>query len=325
MKALSIANLCVSVKTHFWNKRKDILKGVTLGVEQGEIFGFLGPNGAGKTTTIKAIGGLLQPDNGEIRILDQLITTPKIRSSIGFMPEHPYFPEFITGYEFLIQHALLIKPSWSEAKRSALELLERVGLHHAHDKKLRTYSKGMLQRIGIAQAILYNPKIIILDEPMSGLDPMGRRDVRELIIQLKEQGSTVFFSTHIIPDVEMICDRIAILIDGAVRKTGEVDKLLGSSASEVEITTPICSTEILSKIKMLTTRIQQHGDSHFFSSDSLENANRLLDALRQNNILIRDVQTHRQSLEDLFVNEVIGKSDETISHGSPGHRMDHSA
>jgi ABC-2 type transport system ATP-binding protein len=325
MNALSVEDLHVSVKTHFWSKRKAILKGVSFEVEQGEIFGFLGPNGAGKTTSIKAIVGLLRHDKGRISILDGTIDDAAIRTNIGFMPEHPYFPEFITGREFLMQHALLLKQTWREAKQSAVSLLERVGLHGAQDKKLGVYSKGMLQRIGVAQAILRHPKIIILDEPMSGLDPMGRRDIRELIVQLKNQGSTVFFSTHIIPDVEMICDRIAILIDGTIRKTGDVDTLLGTSTSEVEIITSICSQDILTQLKPLTTHITQHGESHLFSSSSLENANRLIDALREHHILIRGVQTHRQSLEDLFVNEVTGKSNETIVRGSTGHRLEHSA
>ncbi len=226
MSAITIADLHYSVRRHFWCRQKPILRGVDLSVERGEVYGFLGPNGAGKTTTLKALLGLLVPARGHAHIFGEPATRPHVRAKLGFMPERAYFPEHLSARELLTAHALLMGARLREARRDAEAALELVGMRGAADERLRAMSKGMQQRVGLGQALLRDPELIILDEPMSGLDPIGRHDVRALITNLKSAGRTVFFSTHILPDVEAICDRVAILVDGQVRRIESLRELM---------------------------------------------------------------------------------------------------
>src|SRR6201984_2064680 len=193
-----------------------------LSIEDGEIFGFLGPNGAGKTTTLKLLMGLVFPTSGSARILGREWTDPTIKAQIGFLPEQPYFYDYLTAHELLDYYGQLSGVPAKHRKQRIEEVLQRVGLSDVKGVQLRKFSKGMLQRAGIAQAILHDPKVIFLDEPMSGLDPMGRREVRDLMEQLKQEGKTVFFSTHILSDAEALCDRVAIIHLGELRSVGAV-------------------------------------------------------------------------------------------------------
>ncbi|MDD2565985.1 MAG: ABC transporter ATP-binding protein [Candidatus Gracilibacteria bacterium] len=196
--------------------KKQVLFDVNLEIKEGEVFGFLGPNGAGKTTTMKCILRLINPDNGHIEILGNVEFGNDIKSQIGFMPENTYLYKYLTGYEFLEFNASFFDIPKEEISYKIEELLNRVGLKGSGNKLLAKYSKGMLQRIGLAQAIINNPKIVFLDEPMSGLDPLGRKMVKDLILELKKNGTTVFFNTHILSDVESICDRFAIIHKGNI-------------------------------------------------------------------------------------------------------------
>lgn len=207
---------------------KEILHDVSLEVLPGEIFGFLGPNGAGKTTTMKCILGLLEPEFGELRVLGSDRLTREIRYHIGFMPENTYLYKYLTGKEFLRFNGKFFDIPKDELESRIDELIGRVGLKHAENQLLAKYSKGMLQRIGLAQAIINQPKIVFLDEPMSGLDPVGRKMVKDLILDLKSQGTTVFFNTHILSDVESICDHFAIIHFGKIIANMKVDQLKGS-------------------------------------------------------------------------------------------------
>lgn len=209
------------------------LDGMSFAVKAGEIYGFLGPNGAGKTTSIKIITSLLKPDSGAAHIFGAEPASPAARARMGFLPESPVFYEHLTGTEFLHFCGALCGMSGPALKKRAADLLERVGLSHARDLQIRRYSKGMTQRVGIAQALLHDPELVILDEPMSGLDPMGRTDVRDIILELKKQGKTIFFSTHIIPDVEMICTRVGIVNRGKLAREGTVGELLREGSSGV--------------------------------------------------------------------------------------------
>jgi len=191
--------------------RKQVLFDINLSIYEGEVFGFLGPNGAGKTTTMKCILGLITPDVGSIEILGDALFTDTTKALIGFMPENTYLYKYLTGREFLRFNGKFFNIETSALDAKIEALLAQVGLEHAGDKLLSAYSKGMLQRIGLAQAIINDPKIVFLDEPMSGLDPIGRRMVKDLILDLKRRGTTVFFNTHILSDVESICDRYAII------------------------------------------------------------------------------------------------------------------
>ena len=202
-----------------------LLNDIRLLLKEGEVFWFLGPNGAGKTTTMKCILGIMDVTEGEVKILGGSIRDEKIRQKIGFMPENTYLYKYLTGDEFLDFNAAFYWLSWAKLTKRKNEVLEKVGLLHARRKRLHTYSKGMLQRIGLAQAILHDPEFIFLDEPMSGLDPVGRKMVKDLMLELKSQGQTLFFNTHILSDVEAICDRFAIIAKGHIVADMKVSQL----------------------------------------------------------------------------------------------------
>jgi ABC-2 type transport system ATP-binding protein len=233
--ALSIEDLHKSFDPGLFERRIDVLKGLSLEVRRGETFGFLGPNGAGKTTTIKAITGLIRPDRGRIVVCGLPPDRLEARARIGFMAEQPYVYNHLSGREFLEFHAELLALPRGEVAGRVAEVLDLVSMTDAADRAMRTFSKGMLQRLSLAQALLGRPELLVLDEPMSGLDPVGRRDVRDLILAEKERGTTVFFSSHIIPDVETICDRVAILVGGTVRAVGEVRELVVQEAEAYEV------------------------------------------------------------------------------------------
>jgi ABC-2 type transport system ATP-binding protein len=236
MAAVETINLEKTYAVGFWRKTPRVaLRPLNLTVAEGEVFGFLGPNGAGKTTTLKLLMGLVFPTGGTARILGKDINDSAIKAQVGFLPEQPYFYDYLTAKELLEYYAQLSGVEAKERGRKIEAMLERVGLKDAARVQLRKFSKGMLQRVGLAQAILHDPKVVFLDEPMSGLDPMGRREVRDLIEELKQQGKTVFFSTHILSDAEALCDRVAIIHQGELRGVGHVAELTSSVAGKVEL------------------------------------------------------------------------------------------
>lgn len=222
-------------------------RGISFEVHRGEVFGFLGPNGAGKTTTIKALLGLIKPDAGDLRVLGYPVKSPSWRAKVGYMPEHPTFYDYLTGLELVTWFARLSGMNRVDAEREARRLLERVGLSHALGRRLRSYSKGMLQRTGLASALVGSPELLILDEPMTGLDPIGRRDIRELILSLKAEGKTVFYSTHILPDVEMTCDRVAIIHQGRSIRSGPLGEILAETTSGVEVQVSGLADDVLAQ------------------------------------------------------------------------------
>jgi ABC-2 type transport system ATP-binding protein len=224
-------NLQKVYRVGFWmNQKNESLKGCSLTVKPGETFGLLGPNGAGKTTLLKILLGIIKPTAGRAFLLGRPIGDRAVKQRIGYLPENPYFYDFLTAWEFLDYTAGLFKIPHSVRKKRIPELFDLVGLDQktAKKKQLRRYSKGMIQRVGMAQALINNPDVVFLDEPMSGLDPMGRYRIREIILLLKEQGKTIFFNSHILADVEQICDRIAILAKGEIICAGSLDELLGT-------------------------------------------------------------------------------------------------
>src|SRR5215471_4822775 len=236
MPVIEILGLEKTYAVGFWRKRrKPALHPLRLEVEEGEIFGFLGPNGAGKTTTLKMLMGLVFPTSGTARILGMELDDPRVKRQIGFLPEQPYFYDYLTARELLRYYGQLSGVDARQSTSRVETVLERVGLRDAANQQLRKFSKGMLQRVGIAQAILHDPKVLFLDEPMSGLDPMGRREVRDLMSQLKQEGKTVFFSTHILSDAETLCDRVAIIHQGQLRGIGEVEELTSTVLGKVEV------------------------------------------------------------------------------------------
>jgi ABC-2 type transport system ATP-binding protein len=233
---LRVQGLRKSFAKHLSLGRVEVLRGVSFDVRPGEIYGLLGPNGAGKTTTIKATLGLLRPDSGTVSIFGMPVSDPRSRRRVGFLPENPYYYDYLTAPEFLDFAARLVGMERSAREEAVPRLLERVGLARAPRLPLRKFSKGMVQRVGLAQALLGDPEFVVLDEPMSGLDPIGRREFRDIILSLRDAGRTVFFSSHILQDAELICDRVGILKEGALVREGHLAELMDSGARAHEVT-----------------------------------------------------------------------------------------
>ena len=234
--AIEIENLSKDYPFGFLHlKKKTSLEGLTMSVEDGEVFGFLGPNGAGKSTTIKLLVGLIFPTAGTAHILGKSINDISMHRDIGYLPEQPYFYDYLTAEELLDYFARFHEFTGTERRERVQRMLKKVGLETAGKIQLRKYSKGMLQRVGLAQAILHDPKVVILDEPMSGLDPVGRREVRDIILELKSAGRTVMFSTHILPDAEMLCDRVGVIVGGKLRGVGAPDEIVDMKPRGMEI------------------------------------------------------------------------------------------
>src|SRR6267142_720147 len=237
MPIVEIENLTKDYEVGFWRKRKvRALDGLSLSVEQGEIFGFLGANRAGKTTTLKLLMRLIYPTAGQARILGHDIAEVAMHHRIGYLPENPYFYDYLTAREFLEYCAELFGFPRNARKRQAEDLLRRVRLDEkSWNTQLRKFSKGMLQRVGLAQALVNDPEVVFLDEPMSGLDPVGRREVRDLIAALRPEGKTVFMCSHILSDIEVLCDSVAILKGGSVARSGSLEELRAAEMSAIEI------------------------------------------------------------------------------------------
>jgi ABC-2 type transport system ATP-binding protein len=234
--AIEIENLSKEYPYGFLNlKKKTSLEALTMQVETGEVFGFLGPNGAGKSTTIKLLMGLIFPTSGHARLLGKPTSDIQMHRDIGYLPEQPYFYDYLTATEVLDYFAKFYDLAAADRKERVQRMLKKVGLETAGKIQLRKYSKGMLQRVGLAQAILHDPKLVILDEPMSGLDPVGRREVRDIILELKNAGKTILFSTHILSDAEMLCDRVGVIVGGKLQGVGAPGEIVGIQTHKMEI------------------------------------------------------------------------------------------
>jgi ABC-2 type transport system ATP-binding protein len=299
MPAIQILGLEKTYNVGFWRKRpKRALRPLHLAVEEGEIFGFLGPNGAGKTTTLKLLMGLVSPTGGSARILGMDANDPRVKAQIGFLPEQPYFYDYLTARELLEYYGQLSGVPPKDRGKKVESMLQRVGLPDAGDVQLRKFSKGMLQRVGIAQAILHDPKVVFLDEPMSGLDPMGRREVRDLIEQLKKEGKTVFFSTHILSDAEALCDRVAIIHLGELRSVGVVADLTSSMHGKVELIWQ--GAVVPASIRALGAECHVTGDTvRAVLAEDKQDAG--IDALRRENLRLVSITPVRATLEDYFL------------------------
>jgi ABC-2 type transport system ATP-binding protein len=302
MAAIEILGLEKTYMVGFWRKRpKRALQPLHLTVEDGEIFGFLGPNGAGKTTALKMLMGLVFPTAGTARILGKDWTDPEVKAQIGFLPEQPYFYDYLTAHELLDYYGHLSGVPAKDRKKRVEEVLERVGLSDIKGLQLRKFSKGMLQRAGIAQAILHSPKLVFLDEPMSGLDPLGRREVRDLILQLQQEGKTVFFSTHILSDAEALCDRVAIINKGELRGVGAVEELTKSVQGKVELIWQ--GTQVPASMKALGAEFHVTGETvRTVISENQQDA--AIDALRRERLRLISIVPVRTSLESYFVEKL---------------------
>ncbi|MCH2172347.1 ABC transporter ATP-binding protein [Myxococcota bacterium] len=301
MSAIRLRGLSKTFRKGFWMKPMHALRGVDLSVREGEIFGFLGPNGAGKTTTIKILTGLIHPSAGEAWIGDLPVEVPESRKKLGFLPEGTFFHDHLTGLEFCEMHARLLGIPRAERRDRIRDLMVRVGLADSEAKQIRHYSKGMRQRVGLAQALLGDPEVVILDEPMSGLDPVGRREVRDLILELREQGRTVFFSSHVLADAEMICDQVAVIVAGRVVETGYLADLLGRQMGGVELVVEGLSEERWQELSRASRRSVGHGMRHLFEFSDEDTVEKALDEVRRDGGRIVSLVPARRSLEDLVV------------------------
>ncbi len=301
--AIEVKDLAKTFKGHLSIGRIHALRGVDLRVPSGVIYGFLGPNGAGKTTALKVLAGLLKADRGEARLLGLPVGERRARERIGFLPETPYFYDYLTGAELLRFFGRLHGMSKAALAEKVPALIRIVGLEGKGGLPLRKYSKGMLQRAGLAQALINEPELVILDEPMSGLDPVGRREIRDLILSLRAEGRTVFFSSHILADAEMICDEVAILASGRVVSQGSLEKLLSGEVRFWDVNLkgwsapepPSTGQVVTSHDGQLLMRVQLE--------DEVQS---LLDAARSSGARVLSVTPHKASLEDLFLSQVPG-------------------
>ncbi len=280
---VKVSDLRKSFKTHFYSPRTEILKGISFQIERGSVTGFLGANGSGKTTTIKCILGLIFPDSGSVEIFGSQSPDRNLKRRIGFLPERPYFYEYLTGEEFLRFYCRLSDMKGDLGQEIDLAL-ERVGLSHAKERKLRGYSKGMLQRIGIAQALIHRPDFVILDEPMTGLDPDGRAEVSRIIRETANGGTTLFFSSHLLHDVEVLCDQVVILKAGEVAYQGATKDLLSRVQGEFVI-----------RFSDKSKKMDQ------FKCGNAEELQQEIDRLRGEGLSILEVRKEGSSLEDVFV------------------------
>jgi ABC-2 type transport system ATP-binding protein len=303
--AIEIDNLTKDYETGFWRKRKvRALDGLSLTVESAQIFGFLGANGAGKTTTLKLLMGLIYPTAGTARILNRDIDDIAMHARIGYLPENPYFYDYLTAREFLNYCGELFGLDRVTRERRTEELLTRVNLEtKGWDRQLRKFSKGMLQRVGLAQALVNDPEIVFLDEPMSGLDPVGRREVRDLIASLRTQGKTVFMCSHILSDIEVLCDSVAILKQGRLAQAGSLEELRAGEASLVEVIATGADAETLRQQLGSGATVTTTASGLRIEVADEREVDAVINALRQAHGKLVSVQPVRQSLEELFLDK----------------------
>lgn len=287
------------------HRQVEAVKGISFDVREGEIFGFLGPNGAGKTTTIKMMLGLIFPTRGSATIYGRSVTDADSRRRLGFLPENPYLYQYLTGLELMDLCGRLAGLSSAERGKKSRELIERVGLTHASDRAVRKYSKGMMQRLGLAQALLGDPDLLVLDEPMTGLDPIGRKEVRDLLLEERKRGKTLFFSSHILSDVEMLCDRVAIVHRGKLSAYGRLDELLRPDVRRVEIELAGASDALREQLVARGATVAPLGANVMASVEGESLVDGIIDAARAANARIVSVTPRRETLEDLFVRNAL--------------------
>ncbi len=310
-----VEGLIKEFRSNWRFRRIRVLDGISFSVRRGEIFGFVGPNGAGKTTTLKVLMGLIRPTAGSAEILGHDVRTSEFHRHVGFLPENPWFHDFLTGAEILRFYARLGGVPGSELPGRIERLLEQVGLAHAADTRLRAYSKGMLQRIGIAQSLVHDPEVVFLDEPMSGLDPIGRKEIRDLILRLRNEGRTVFMNTHILTDVEALCDRVAIIAQGRIRYAGRIEDFLEGREHTTDLVVSSVAPDLIERFEDgFETEVRGSGDRielRLQEKDVAEALRLVLDSGGK----VLSLAPHRASLETIFLSAVNESARDTREEG----------
>lgn len=301
---LEIRDLRKDFKGDFWKPKVQVLKGVSFDVPRGDVFGLIGPNGAGKTTTIKVLMGLVKPTSGRVRVLGQPVEDRRGKHLIGYLPENAYYYDYLRTEEVLDFYARLFGLTGAKKEKRVDELLELVGLSEKKGVLLRHFSKGMLQRIGIAQALVNDPQVVVLDEPMSGLDPIGRREIRDIILRLADAKKTILFSSHILPDVEAICEHIGIIIQGEMRAVGPMAELVQARVKSVEVTFKANTIADLPRPLQDTVQLRRAGDELILSLAAPGILQEVLDWGRAQNLSLISVAPRKETLEDLFMEKL---------------------
>ncbi len=303
--ALSVEKLAKTFVKPFTGAKVEAVRGVSFEVRRGDIFGFLGPNGAGKTTTIKMLTGLIFPTGGKATILGEPVPSPDAMGKVGFLPENPYVYPYLTPREFVSLCGRLNGLSGKALHAAVERVIDRVGITYAMDRRVGALSKGMLQRTGLAAALVHSPELLILDEPMSGLDPVGRKEVRDLIVEESRAGRTVFFSSHILSDVELLCDHVCILRKGEVVAGGSMQDLLGSDSRRSEITLVDVPDELVADLAALATTAERLGKSLVLDVQGDDGVRTILERALASKLRIESLHPKRETLEDIFVRKAL--------------------
>ncbi|MBK7581589.1 MAG: ABC transporter ATP-binding protein [Myxococcales bacterium] len=305
---IGVRNLRKVFRQGLSRRRVEAVKQVSFEVRRGDIFGFLGPNGAGKTTTIKMLAGLITPSSGDAHIFGHAIPSPKAMERVGFMPENPYVYPYLTPIEFVEMCARLSGLTGGAVRDRSQKVLEQVGIWYAADRPVRRLSKGMLQRTGLAAALVADPELLILDEPMSGLDPVGRKEVRDLILEERKAGRTIFFSTHILSDVETLCDHVTILRQGNVVVSGRLSELLKSDVKRTDVVVVGADEAVEAEVRALGHACRRAADRLIIEVEGERRVNDLLRLVLGKDLPVVEVTPRHETLEDLFVREAIDES-----------------
>lgn len=300
---LDVSDVAKTYRVGFFRKKVEAVRSVSFSIKSGEIFGLVGPNGAGKSTTIKMITGLVRPDKGSIQLFGQPAHHPEIRTRLGYLPENPNLYEHLKVQELMSFYGGLLGLSQRESLRRCDQLLELVGLSHALDRPISKFSKGMKQRAGIAQALLGDPDFVVLDEPQSGLDPIGRREIRDLIVELRRQGKTILFCSHILPDIEEVCDRVVLLHQGDVVETGFIHELLDQKILRYELFARNWSDRLTENLGDAILEVFALGDIRRVELRGDIDLDKTLHTLSSAGVQIESLKPQKQHLEDIFIRD----------------------
>ncbi len=302
---LRVSSLVKTYRKPFSGKRVEAVRGISFEVERGEIFGFLGPNGAGKTTTLKMLMGLVAPTSGTMEIFGVRAPSPDVMVRVGFLPENPYVYPYLSPREFVTLCGRLSGLRGASLRERVAHVITTVGMGHAADRSVRALSKGMLQRIGIAAAFVHDPELLVLDEPMSGLDPVGRKEVRDWIVEEKQRGKTIFFSSHILSDVEMLCDRVCILRKGEVVVSGALRDLLAQDKRRTEVTVGGAGDALRAALGRLAKVTRTVGDAIVMEVEGDGALREVVERALAEGARLDSVTPKRETLEDLFVRQAL--------------------
>lgn len=302
MNIITTKNLSKEYPSKSFSKEKILaLNNFSLEVESGEIFGILGPNGAGKTTLIKILLGITHRTSGEVKIFDKEISDESYKKKVGYLPENHKFPNYLTGEQVMYFFGMLCGMSKKEVKKKSSEYLKLVDMEKWQKTKIKKYSKGMMQRLGLAQSMLNNPELIFLDEPTDGVDPIGRKEIRDILYNLKATGTTVFLNSHLLSEVELICDKVAILNKGQLVKSGRVDDITAVS-DNYKFNTSEVDEMVLNQLLGNFKAILNSKSEFIYKTADFAELNKLIDFLRQNKVLIHSINREKNTLENMFIN-----------------------